>query len=180
MLRAAAPLAAEVSGLKITVAQSGEELRPLIEDILARSEVAATLEVGDLHATLSRARSALAASGTVLTDLLHHRLPTVVIYAVRGGLRSRLVPALLTTPHFSTTNLLAGGELLPERGFQAHAPGPLEEVGALLRRAHLDEEWRATCRSGLERAVERIGPAGAARRCAQHVLEVALGSTQPL
>ncbi len=180
MLRAAAPLASEVPGLKITVAQSGEELRPLIDDILARSAVTATLEVGDLHATLCRARSALAASGTVLTDLLHHRLPAVVIYALRGGLRSRLVPALLTTPFFSTTNLLAGGELLPERGFRADVEGPLEEVSTLLRRAHLDAEWRAQCRSGLQRAAERVGPAGAARRCAQHVLEVALGSTQPL
>lgn len=180
MLRAAAPLAAEVPTLRITVAQSGDELRPLIESILARSEVPAVLEVGDLHSTLSRARSALAASGTVLTDLLHQRLPTVVIYALRGRLRSRLVPALLTTPFFSSTNLLAGTELLPERGFRAGADGPLEEVGALVRRAHLDEEWRALCQAGLERAAERIGPAGAARRCAQHVLEVALGSTHPL
>jgi len=180
MLRAAAPLASEIPGLRITVAQSGEELRPLIEGILARSEVPASLEVGDLHATLCRARSALAASGTVLTDLLHHRLPSVVIYAVRGGLRSRLVPALLTTPYFSSTNLLAGGELLPERGFRADVEGPLEEVCALLRRAHLDDEWRAQCQGGLQRAAERMGPAGAAQRCAQHVLEVALGSTQPL
>ena len=180
MLRAAAPLAHEVPGFKITVAQSGAELRPLIESILEHSEVQATLEVGDLHATLSRARSALAASGTVLTDLLHHRLPAVVIYALRGGLRSRLVPTLLTTPFFSTTNLLAGEELLPERGFRANAEGPLEEVSTLLRRAHLDAEWRAECQAGLQRAAERLGPAGAARRCAQHVLEVALGSTQPL
>jgi len=180
MLRAAAPLAAEVPDLVITVAQSGDELSGQIEQLLAESAVQASLEVGDLHRTLSRARSALAASGTVLTDLLHHRLPTVVIYALHGSLRSRLVPALLTTPYFSTTNLLAGCEVLPEHGLQAGAEGPLEEVQFQVRRAHLDEGWRRECQAQLDQAAARIGPGGAARRCAQHVLDVALGATHPL
>ena len=49
------------------------------------------LSIGDLHGALeSQARGALAVSGTVLTDLLRHRLPTVVIYRDPGGLEGAL------------------------------------------------------------------------------------------
>ncbi len=180
MLEAAEPLLHEDPDLVITIAQASEEHRELIESVLADSPLSARLEVGELHSSLNRARTALAASGTVLTDLLHHRLPTVVIYALRGRMRSRLVPALLTTPFFATTNLLAQREVLPERGLRAGTNDALGEVRGLLHRAHHDEEWRQRTIQHLGEAAERIGPAGAASRCAAHVIEMALGGGLPL
>ncbi len=126
------------------------------------------LETGDFHGSLARAHAALTVSGTVLLDLLHHRLPAVVVYRLGGGLSTWLAHRFLTVPWFSSVNLLAGEEVYPEFGF--HGGGPREAVAAALVRAFEDAEWRARCRRGLDEAARRLGPPGAARRAARHAL----------
>lgn len=179
MLRALAPLRATFPALEVLVAQTGDEHAALIgEQILAEPGV--QLSVGDLHGTLGRARCALAVSGTVLVDLLHHRLPAVVVYSVRGAVRSRLTPFVVHTPWFASPNMLAGEEVLPEFYFRAGEDGPLAEVGDALARCYNDADWRARCRMGLDRAARRIGPPGATDRAAGHVLAAALRGAPPM
>jgi lipid-A-disaccharide synthase len=132
---------------------------------------------GDLHACLSRARAALSVSGTVLLDILHHRLPVVVIYRLAGRHEDWMRKHLLTVPHFASINLLAGRRVVPEFAFAGS--GPTEAIDAETWALFDDEERRRDCRDGLDLAAQRLGPAGACARAADQCLLLALGPGAP-
>ncbi len=96
-----------------------------------------------------------------------------MLYALSGALRSRFAEWLMTVPHFASPNLLAGHELLPEVAFPAETPPPPGRIGELLARCYNDAGWRAACTDELGIVLERLGPPGAARRAAAHLLDVA-------
>jgi lipid-A-disaccharide synthase len=174
MLDVAARLRASVGDVPVVVAHEDRELESTLAAQIDRAGARefARVETGDLHATLSRARAAFSVSGTVLIDLLHHRLPSVVIYRLENARTEWMSRHLLTVPWFSSVNLLAAREVYPE--FCFHGAGPVEAVTAALARCYGDADWRATCRAGLELARARLGPAGAADRAASQALALAL------
>ena len=98
MLETLTTFEARFPGAPVRVLQETEEHRSLIEGILAGSTSRAQLACGDLHGELSRARCALSVSGTVLIDLLHHRLPCVVLYRLKSRIETWLSGHLLTAP----------------------------------------------------------------------------------
>jgi len=167
MLSAAAR--AGLEDARIVVLQDSREHEERVRAHISASGVPAEVRCGDLHTALAEARAALTSSGTILIDLLHHRLPAVVIYRVER--LTRFMRPLLSLPWFASVNLLAGREVLPEFGF--HGEGPLEEVGRVLARCYNDDAWRARCVAGLDQAAARLGPPGAARRAALHALSLA-------
>ncbi|MEO6709319.1 MAG: hypothetical protein ABI054_04835, partial [Planctomycetota bacterium] len=173
MLARLAELRTEFPDLDVVLphgrSELGQLLRSHIEAAGASSWV--RLETGDLHQSLRSVRAAFSVSGTVLLDLLHHRLPTVVAYRLGGAAGPWMYEHLLTPPWFASVNLLAGREVLPEFCFAGD--GPLEAVREALRRAFGDPLWRAECGRGLELAAQRLGPSGACRRAAEVVLELA-------
>ena len=179
MLRALEGLRKEHPDADVQIFQSTEDHRALIEDILrdSRSSVDARLVVGELHAHLADARAALAVSGTILTDLLHHRLPTVVIYRVGKRLETWAYRNVLTSPFFASTNLLAGREILPEHCFRGE--GPLAKVSKQVAEAFGNEDVRAQYAEDLEEAARRLGPAGAIGRAAGHVVQLATERPMP-
>jgi len=98
---------------------------------------------------------------------LHHRLPAVVLYRLGSWRTSWMYRNLLTTPYFSSPNLLAGREVLPE--FCFHGAGPRPEVQRAL--AALFDDGRAQeLQTELERAAAKLGPAGAIERAAGHIV----------
>jgi lipid A disaccharide synthetase len=179
MLDAAARLRKVEPEVRVVVVQERRELLDPIEAAIERAEAGAwaVTETGDLHATLARARCALSVSGTVLLDLLHHRLPAVVLYRLSSGRAEWASRRFLTVPFFSSVNLLVGREVYPEFAF--HGAGPVAEIDAVLRRAWGDEGWRAECVSELDRASALLGPAGACDRAALQVLDLALRGKTP-
>ncbi len=158
--------------LRAVVLQEDAESAELASAIVRQREADgwARVEVGGLHQHLARARFALSVSGTVLLDLCHHRLPTVVVYRLENAWQSWLYRRFLTVPWFASPNLLAGSEVLPE--FCFHGEGP--RVSEALSRCYNDDTWRAECVRGLERAAARLGPPGATERAARHALARAL------
>src|SRR4030095_1376295 len=124
--------------------------------------------VGELHATLASARAALSVSGTILIDLLHQRLPAVVVYRVRHVHETWMARTLLTLPWFASPNLLAAHEVLEE--FCFHGEGP-PAIHAALARCFDDASWRERCVRGLERAAERLRPPGPSGRAGVRGLE---------
>ncbi|MEM8711134.1 MAG: hypothetical protein AAGG01_09285, partial [Planctomycetota bacterium] len=134
MLESLGELRQRYPDVEVRVLQSTDEHRELIEGIFAESastqrspgSESTQLVIGDLHGQLAGARAAFAVSGTILTDILHHRLPTVVIYRVSGRRDTWMYRNVLTCPYFASTNLLAGREVLPEHCFRGF--GPREEV----------------------------------------------------
>ena len=169
MLEALRPLRQAAPDAEVRILQSSDEHAGLIEELSRGHDV--TFTCGELHGELARARAAFAVSGTVLTDVLHHRLPTVVLYRFSKKLESFLYDHVLTTPYFASTNLLAGREVLPEHGFRGR--GPVELVGAQVRDAFLDPATRARAAQDLEEAARRLGPPGAIDRAAAHALALA-------
>ena len=185
MLEALQVLREQDPDLVITIAQNRPDHRELIEGLVAQHHAQAHPErdpanvriaIGDLHATLRRAKAALAVSGTVLTDLLAQRIPAVVIYRDPGGWKGKLGPALLTCRWFASTNLIAGRKVLPEYVFGENAP--LDEVRADLLRLASDPEFYAAQVAELDRVWQRLGGPGACRRAARVILALAAAEAQ--
>ena len=174
MLARLARVDRELGHPPIVIAHDDAGQRARLDAIVARDGTGLDVRVaiGDLHAELARARTAFSVSGTVLLDVLHHRLPAVVVYRLAGRREAWLGRNFLTAPWFSATNLLANAAVLPEFAFAG--AGPAEAVERALVRAHAHPAWRATCIAGLDRAAERLGPPGASRRAAR----IALGLVQ--
>jgi lipid-A-disaccharide synthase len=172
MLAVAGELRARHPGLRIVLPHEHEELGAGLADGLWRAGASASVELvlGDLHGALGQARAALSVSGTVLIDLLHHRLPAAVVYRL-GRLASRAAPHALTVPWFSSVNLIARAPVYWEACF--HGRGPRAECVAHLERALFDPVFRARNVAELEGAARRLGPPGASGRAARHLLALA-------
>jgi lipid-A-disaccharide synthase len=160
----------------IEVLQESDEHTDLIDDAIVRAGLQgrAVLRRGKLHDHLRGARAAFSVSGTVLLDLLHHRLPSVVLYKLESRRVAWMGRHFLTAPWFSSINLLANREVVPE--FSFCGDGPREDVASALRSALEDDRARARTRMGLDHAARRLGPAGAAGRAAREGLALALKS----
>lgn len=176
MLARLAELRLKFPDLEVVLPHARAELASLLRAHLTAAGASrwVRLETADLHTSLRGARAAFAVSGTILLDLLHHRLPTVVVYRLTGRSGPWMYRNLLTAPWFSVVNLLAAREVVPEFCFAGE--GPLAQVREALERAFDDREWREHCRKGLDLAADRLGPPGACSRAADELLAAAGGS----
>jgi lipid-A-disaccharide synthase len=129
------------------------------------------LELGDLHTALARARAAFSVSGTVLVDLVHQRLPTVVVYRLGSRAARALYGQLYFAPWFALPNLVAGREVFPEFGFIGD--GPRGAVLAALERALDDGPTRRAALRDLDGVAAALGPSGVCERAADALLELA-------
>jgi len=172
MLERALALRASHPKLELVLPHARAEQRELLERIVREQSADGSVELafGSLHAKLARCSAAFSVSGTVLLDLLHHRLPTVVVYRLGSHALEHLRGSLLHTPWFASLNLLAGAEVVPEHAFAG--AGPIAQVERELELALYDPAWRQRCGLGLERAARRLGPPGACRRAAASALEL--------
>ena len=170
MLECARRLRARRPGLEVVVAHERVELRDQLERELLASGASrwARLSLGDLQGELARARAALSVSGTILIDLLHQRLPAAVIYRLRSRAALLASRHLLNVPWFSSVNLLARRPVYWEACFRG--AGPMDGALAYLERAWTEPAFRAEMRGSLDEAARRLGPPGAVRRAARHVL----------
>jgi len=173
MLARLAELRERIPDLEVVLPHARAELSSLLRAHLTAAGASrwVRLETAELHGSLRGARAAFAVSGTVLLDLLHHRLPTVVVYRLSGRAGPWMYRNLLTAPWFSVVNLLAAREVLPEFCFAGE--GPQAQVREALERAFLDPEWRKACQAGLELAAQRLGPPGACANAADELLAAA-------
>jgi lipid-A-disaccharide synthase len=173
MLAALARFRRRAPEADVAILQGGREHEARIAGHVAAAGASgwARAEIGDLHRNLRNARAALSVSGTVLLDLLHHRLPAVAVYRVASRRDELLYRHGLATPWFASVNLLSARETYPEFCFRGR--GPLDEVAGALERIWSDGEHRRRVARGLELAAERLGPPGACRRAALHALALA-------
>ncbi len=178
MIAVAARVRLEHPRLEVVLPHDRADLTPTLERHLRAAGAASwvRLGIGDLHAELARARIALSVSGTILVDILYHRVPCAVIYRVPSRLAALLARRVLTVPWFSSPNLLAGRSIVPEYCF--HGLGPFEEVASFLSRCVEDDSFHGQIRAELEQAAERLGPRGATERAARHVLAMATRSSR--
>ena len=163
--------------LRVVIPQNDRDLLPLITELVQSAGASDWIRIasGNLHAELAEVSAAFSVSGTILIDLLHRRLPTVVLYRLSNARQNWLYKNFLTCPYFASVNLIAGEAVLPEFCFYVGDPHePLEPVAQAVERSLIDETWRADCRAGLDLAAIRLGPPGAVARAARHAVAQAL------
>lgn len=117
-LDVAAALAIRHRGIKFVVGASSEESRALIESIIrgrARS-LPLTIVEGALNraAAIVAADIVLVASGTVTLEVAYRNAPMIVMYNGSALAYNLIGRWLITTPHLSIPNILAGREIVPE------------------------------------------------------------------
>ena len=121
------------------------------DDVLAASDVVVT------------------ASGTATVQAALHGKPMVIVYRL-SPMTYRLGRAFVRVPHYGMVNLVAERAVVPELIQDACTP---EAVAAEVRSLLHDEVRAATMRRDLADVRERLGGAGASRRAAEAVIEVA-------
>ena len=127
----------------------------------------------DKFAAFDAANAALAASGTVTSELALAGVPMAVAY--KGGwLSSRIARALIRVPHLTLVNILLGREAVPEF-LQARCRAEL--IAPCLVRLLTDQEFSARQKQDLHEAVRLLGGEGespslrAARMVLQFIAE---------
>ena len=112
---------------------------------------------------------ALAASGTVSTELAMTDTPMVVAYRV-DAITNHWVNRVLVTPYISILNVAAEEEIIPERLQEECTP---EQLCADVVRLFTDEEARRRQLSAFRRLLpELIGSGNAAERSAQEIVSL--------
>jgi lipid-A-disaccharide synthase len=131
-------------------------------------------------AAFDAADAALAASGTVTTELALADVPMAIAY--KGGwLSSRIARALIRVPHLTLVNILLGREAVPEF-LQVRCRAEL--IAPCVVRLLKDADYRARQQRDLREAVRLLGAEGespslrAARVVLQFIEERRIGGRQ--
>jgi lipid-A-disaccharide synthase len=121
------------------------------------------------YAAFVAADAALAASGTVTTELALARTPMVVAYRV-GGFTYLLAKPLFRLPYFTLVNLLLDRMAVPE--FLQHAATP-NALADAVERLLLDKSAAAEQRADLDAAARMLGEGttSPSRRAAEALLQ---------
>jgi lipid-A-disaccharide synthase len=117
---------------------------------------------------LAHARLAVVKSGTTTLETALAGVPMVVVYRMHP-LSYMLARRLVRTPFVSLANLVAGGEVVPERLQDAARPA---ELARLLEERLDDGAVREATLAGLARVRGRLGEPRAAERVAAIALEL--------
>ena len=168
MLDAAARLAGAHADLQFVLPYQRENLRPVIEEILAASPGSpeVRLVAGATHETMRDLDVALVASGTATLELAYYRVPMVVLYRV-GRVAALLKRFALIVPDIALVNIVAGRRIVPEFVKAGNPAGAVAgEVTALIR----DPAARTRVLADLELVRRSRHGAGVSRRAAGHVL----------
>ena len=170
MMRAAALIAAQAPGAQFVLARAPHLDDELFAPVREVSGGAATVVVeGQADAVLATADVAIVASGTVTVQAALHGCPMVVVYRV-GPLTYTLGKPLVNVDTFAMVNLIAGTRVVPELIQDGFTP---EAAAAEALRVLTDPAHAAKVKADLAAVRQRLGAAGASRRAAEAVIEVA-------
>ena len=130
------------------------------------------LEVSeDRYAAFDAADAALAASGTVTTELAVAGVPMVVAYKV-GALTAAIWMRLVKIAHITIANLVIGRRAIPEFIQDQVTP---EALANAVRPLLVEPAAAASQRAALEQAIDLLGTKGdgPSRKAAEAVLQIA-------
>lgn len=128
----------------------------------------AEAHVNRMPEILTIADAVIAVSGSVGLELLHHAVPSAIVYRV-NPLYREIAKRVLNVPYISIVNLQAGRELYPEfLTSRDESPAIAERVLGWLD----DPALANRLRGELAELRERIGQPGACERAAGVVLEM--------
>jgi lipid-A-disaccharide synthase len=168
LVRAAELIHRERPDTRFLVACFKDSHRQSVDAALRGRALPATTFVGRTPEIIAAARACVAVSGSVGLELLYRGTPSVVVYRV-GRFDLKVARRLMTAPHISLVNLLAGKELFPEfltdhcpaEAVAGHVLGWLNDSGA-----------HAAVTAELAALRERVVIPGACERAAEFVLNM--------
>ncbi len=140
--------------------------RRLIEGLVARAGVTATVLDGRATEALVASDAAVVCSGTATLQAALLLRPMVVIYKV-SWLTYQILKRIVHVAHIALVNLIAGKKLVPELVQSQLTP---ENLASELLVLLADPEVRARMHEGYTAIRERLGGPGAAERVADVVI----------
>lgn len=157
-------------------------LLPTVRNVEARVRAGASDWPVPLHilsdtdarfAAFDTADAAIAASGTVTTELALAGVPMVVAYKV-GAVTAAIWKRLVNVPHITIANLVIGRRAVPEFIQEQATP---DALAAALKPLLTDGQAIEAQKSALAEAVGKLGTKGngPSRRAAEAVLKIAEG-----
>ena len=138
---------------------------------LRRTEAPLRVVESQTDAVLAAADVVITASGTATIQTAIHERPMVVVYRL-SPLTWWMARRFIKVSAFGMVNLVAGQTVVPEYAQDAFTPTVVADDAV---RFLSDEAYAARTREALRGVREKLGGAGASRRAAGHVLEVAAG-----
>lgn len=171
LVRTSGAIAARVPAAQFIVARAphlDDELLAPLAEWPAHATRPVVIE-GETDAVLASADVAVVASGTVTVQAALHGCPMVVVYRV-GPLTYKLGKPLLHVNTYAMVNLVAGTRVVPELIQDAFTP---EAAAAEALRVLTDPAHAAKVKRDLADVRARLGTAGASRRAAEAVIEIA-------
>jgi lipid-A-disaccharide synthase len=169
MIGAAAIVAARVPGAQFLLARAPHLDDALFTPLEGWTGTRPVIVEGETDAVLASADVAVVASGTVTVQAALHGCPMVVVYRV-GPLTYRLGKPLVHVDTYAMVNLIAGSRVVPELIQDAFTP---EAAATEALRVLTDPAHAARVKADLASVRARLGAAGASRRAAEAVIEVA-------
>jgi lipid-A-disaccharide synthase len=167
LMEAATRIRAELDDVQFVVARA-PHLNDALFDSAARLRDVRLVE-GLTEEVLAAADVALVASGTVTVQAALHECPMVVVYRL-SPLTYRLGKPFVRVDTYAMANLVAGRRVVPELIQDAFTPGAVAQEAIDI----LTNDARASrMRADLRDVRQRLGTAGASRRAAAAVLDVA-------
>jgi lipid-A-disaccharide synthase len=172
MTRAAAIVSRRLPGTQFVVARAPHLDEDLFEPLSDLIGVESVIVEGQTDAVLASADVAMVASGTVTVQAALHGCPMVVVYRV-GPLTYTLGKPLVHVDTYAMVNLIAGSRVVPELIQDGFTP---EAAAGEALRVLTDPAHAAKVKADLASVRARLGSAGASRRAAEAVIEVARAS----
>jgi lipid-A-disaccharide synthase len=167
LIEAATRIRAELDDVQFVVARA-PHLNDALFDSAARLRDVRLVE-GLTDEVLAGADVALVASGTVTVQAALHECPMVVVYRL-SPLTYRLGKPFVRVDTYAMANLVAGRRVVPELIQDAFTPDAVAQEAIDI----LTNDARASrMRADLRDVRQRLGTAGASRRAAAAVLDVA-------
>jgi lipid-A-disaccharide synthase len=171
LVGAARRVQAEVPNVRFLFACFKPGHRDWVERRLSTEPLPAEAHVGRTPEIIHIADACVAVSGSVGLELLYHRTPTVVVYRV-NPLYKAISRRVLSVPHISIVNLLAGRELFPEH---LTTRDPSAAVANQILDWLTNPRTAARTRAELTALRNRVGQPGACRKAAEVIAAIAAG-----
>ncbi len=171
MVGAARLLKARFPDLRIALPLASDHFRHLLDGALTRGSDPGITLIDDLPGidVMAACSAAIAASGTVTLEAAIVGTPVVATYRV-SALTAFLARNLFRIGHVSLPNIVAGHEVIPELLQENANPAAMADAIAPLL---LGGERRDQALAGLQEVRHLLGEAGATRRAAECILQVA-------
>lgn len=173
MTQAAGIIGQQVAKVRFFLPLASTISREMVEEGLRGSTVNIEVIDGQAYDLMAIGDAAMAASGTVTLEAALLGLPCVVMYRL-NPLTYWIGKRLVTIPHFSLPNIVAGREIVPELLQDEVNPG---RIAAAVTMMLTEQGTQERLQQELAAVKERLGGTGAVERTATLVLQVAAGTT---